>query len=180
MSKKKIICILLILIVIGIIVYFITNNISIEKNENESYMNYTPQEEISDSQSRETTITLYFLDKATNKLKSESKLIDANELLKNPYKIIVQKLIEGPHDENLLSVFPENTRLIDANLANNCVILNFSEDLLNFKDDSQKFNIINSILNSLSQLNEVNSIKILINNEPHEGLDQEYTTVPEK
>ena len=77
-------------------------------------MNYTPQEEISDSQSRETTITLYFLDKETNKLKSESKLIDANELLKNPYKIIVQKLIEGPHDENLQSVFPENTLSVSS------------------------------------------------------------------
>ena len=96
-------------------------------------------------------------------------------MLQNPYKIIVQKLIEGPSDNSLINVFPENTRLIEASLQNNCVTLNFSDDLLNFKDEAQKFNIINSILNSLAQLNEVNSIKILINNEPHQGIDQEYS-----
>lgn len=179
MKKKKLILILLILIIIGAIIYFISSNITISKNTDENYSNYTPQEEISDQQLRETTITLYYLSKETNTLKSEGKLIDSNELIKNPYKIIVQKLIEGPDSEKLQSIFPENTRLIDASITNNCVILNFSEELLNYNDDTQKYNIINSILNSLTQLNEVNSIKILINNEPSEELDQEYSVISE-
>ena len=74
-------------------------------------------------------------------------------------------------------MFPEGTRLIDATLSNDCVLLNFSEELLNFKDDVQKYNIINSILDSLTQLNEVNSIKILINNEPNDKISQEYTSI---
>lgn len=177
MNKKKIVLMFLVLIIIGVIAYFIFNNITISKNQDEGYLNYTPQEEISDEQTRETSISLYFLNPETNQLKSEGKLVNANELLKNPYKFIVQKLIEGPSDKTLLNVFPENTRLIDASLQNNCVIINFSDDLLKFKDEAQKFNIINSILNSLTQLNEVNSIKILINNEPHQGIDKEYSTI---
>lgn len=177
MNKKKLILVFLVLIIIGVIAYFIINNITISKNEDESYLNYTPQEEISDEQSRETSISLYFLNPETNQLKSEGKLVNANELLNNPYKFIVQKLIEGPSDKSLINVFPENTRLIDASLQNNCVTLNFSDDLLKFKDETQKFNIINSILNSLAQLNEVSSIKILINNEPHKGIDQEYSVM---
>ena len=58
MNKKKLILVFLFLIIIGVIAYFIINNITISKNEDESYLNYTPQEEISDEQSRETSISL--------------------------------------------------------------------------------------------------------------------------
>lgn len=104
-------------------------------------------------------------------------MINTNDLLNNPYKEIVEKLIEGPTEENLIKVFPDNTHIIDAKLSNNCIILNFSEELLNFKDDNQKYNIINSLLNTLTQLNEVNSIKILINNEPNDKINKEYTSI---
>ena len=176
--KKKPLLVFVILIIIGVVVYFLINNISITKNDNK-YMDYTPEQEINENQTRETTITLYFLNPETNNLKSEGRAVNTNELLKNPYKVIVEKLIEGPIDSTLQNVFPENTRLIDANLSNNCVTLNFSEEFLNFKDDVQKYNIINSILDSLTQLNEVDSIKILVNNETKDGLSQKYTTISE-
>lgn len=175
--KKKPLVIVIILLIIGILAYFLINNISITKNN--EYMDYTPQEEISENQTRQTSINLYFFNPETNNLKSEGRSVSANELLKNPYKLIVEKLIEGPENNTLKKVFPENTRLIDANLNNNCVTLNFSEEFMNFKDDTQKYNIINSILDSLTQLNEVESIKILINNETKDGLSQEYTTISE-
>ena len=175
MNKKKLILILTILIIVGVIICLIVNNITIEKNTNEAYKNYTPQEEISDTQSNQTSIVLYFLDKETQQIKSESKLIVSNELLQNPYKTIVENLLAGPKGENLESVFPENTRLLDASLSNNCVVLNFSEELLNIKDDTQKYNIINCMLNSLAQLNEVNSIKFFVNNEPSDKFNEEYS-----
>lgn len=179
MNKKKIFLILLILIIIGLIIYFITNNISITKSQNDEYSDYTPQEEISDKQVNQTIVNLYFINKETNKLQSEGQLVNANELLKNPYKLIINKLLNGPSDKSLKSIFPENTRLIDANLNDNCVIINFSEELLNFKNDTERFNMINCLLNSLTQLNEVTSIKILVNNEIRDGIDQEYSTISE-
>ena len=175
--KKKLPILLLALIILGVVIYFISTHISITKNDD--YKSFTPEEEISESQSRETTINLYFLNPENNQLKSEGRNISTTELLKNPYKVIVQKLIDGPSDDKLKNVFPEGTRLIDANLSNDCVLLNFSEQLLNFKDDIQKYNIINSILNSLTQLNEVNTIKILINNEINDRISQEYTSISE-
>ena len=175
--KKKLPILLIVLIILGVLIYFIINHISITQNDD--YINFTPEEEISESQSRETTINLYFLNPDNNQLKSEGRNIGTNELLQNPYKVIVQKLLDGPTDNKLKSVFPEETRLIDATLSNDCVILNFSEEILNFKDDVQKYNIINSILDSLTQLNEVNSIKILINNEPNDKISQEYTSISE-
>ena len=175
--KKRFILIFFIIIIICFIFYYLINHISITKNN--SYFDYTPAEEIRESDSRQTTVLLYFLNPSTNQLKSEGKTINTNELLQNPYKKIIEKLLEGPSDENLEKVFPENTHIIDANLSNDCVMLNFSEEILNYKDDIQKYNIINSILNTLTQLNEVSAIKILVNNEINDQISQEYTSILE-
>ena len=45
-------------------------------------MHYTPQEEISENQTRQTSINLYFLNPETNTLKSEGRAVNTNELLK--------------------------------------------------------------------------------------------------
>ena len=57
--KKRYFLIFIIAILVFIIIYYIANHISITKNNN--YMDYNPEQEISDSHSKETTITLYFL-----------------------------------------------------------------------------------------------------------------------
>lgn len=74
----------------------------------------------------------------------------------------------------LEKVFPDNTRLIGANLVDGCAVINFSNELLNFADDNQKYYIINGLLNTLSQLNEVNSIKILVNDAVPKGFEDVY------
>ena len=177
MKKKKLFFILFILIILGILVYFIFRNISFSKISNEELSNYVPEEEISDTQLRETSITLYFLNKQTNELDSEKRFVDSAKLVANPYKYIVQELVNGPQNENFSSLFPENTLILDASINNSCVALNFSEDLLKFQDETQKYNIINSILNSLIQLNEVTSIRFLINGETSDALNEEYCEI---
>ena len=176
-GSKKLIIIICSLIIIGIIVFIIINSSSKKNNILGEMSEYTPQQEISDEQMRETKVTLYFLNSDTKELKSEGKLINATELLKNPYKRIVELLVEGPNNSELKCVFPENTRVLDAKLEKNCVTLNFSEEIVKFEDDVQKYNIINSILNSLTELNEVDSIKILVNNKTDENFDEEYTAI---
>ena len=176
-NKKTLLIIICTLIIIGIVVFMIINFRNRGKDITEKITEYTPQEEISDEQMRETMVTLYFLNSETKELKSEGKLINASELLKNPYKKIAQLLIEGPNNSELANVFPENTRILDAKIEKHCVTLNFSEEILNFKDDVQKYNIINSILNSLTELNEVDAIKILVNNKTDRNFDEEYSAI---
>lgn len=177
MKKKNIFIAIAIIIIIGAIIYSVIQHNSNQEKEPEEIAEYTPEEEITDEQLRETILTLYFLDSETNSLKSEGKLVDSSLLLENPYKTIVQCLLDGPKSETLKSAFPKNTRIIDANLTQNCVTLNFSEEILNFEDDTQKYNIINSILNSLTQLTEVNSVKILVNGETIESINEEYSAI---
>lgn len=172
-NKKFLFLLILVLAIILVLIFFIVKNFTSENTEN--IAEYTPQEEISDSQLRETVVTLYFFDKNSNTLKSEGKLIDSVLLLQNPYKELVNLLISGPSSQNLSNVFPENTQIFDAYIKNNCVTLDFSEELLNFENEEQKYNIINSILNTLAQLNEVNSIEFLINNEKNDIFSDTFT-----
>lgn len=174
-NKKIFFLLILVLIIILISLYFIIKNFASKSdtNENTPYSEYTPEEEISTKQMRETTVSLYFVD-SSNNIKSEGKLIDSALLLQNPYKQLIELLLSGPQDNNLINVFPENTKILDAKLENNCVILNFSNEFLNLKDETQKFNVINCILNTLKQLNEVNSIKILVNDNLCKGFEDRY------
>ena len=175
MKNKKILFLLLFVLIIIILLLFLIIKKFVTIEENNLYEEYTPQEEISSNQMRKTVIKLYYLDEE-NSIKSEGKYIDSTLLIQNPYKEIVSLLLEKPNSKDLKSPFPANTRILDAKIDGNCVLLNFSEELLNFVDDTQKYNIINCLLNTLSNLNEVNSIKININNENNEKFNEEYKT----
>ena len=176
MKNKKILFLLIIvLIIILVLLFFIVKSFNFENQTTEKIQEYTPAEEISDTQLRETMVSLYFLDKTSNSLKSEGKIIDSALLLQNPYKELINLLIEGPSNDSLLKVFPDNTQVLDAYIKNGCVSIDFSEEILNVENENQQYNIINSILNTLTQLNEVSSIKILINNENSNYFKEEYT-----
>ena len=175
MKNKKILFLLIfVLIIILFFIFLIIKNYNGKNKKENLFSDYTPEEEISSTQLRETIVTLYFVD-SNNELKNEGRLIDSVTLLQNPYKELVNLLISGSKSDTLKSVFPENTQILDASIKNGQVTLNFSSELLNYKDDVQKYNIINCILNTLSNLNEVNSFKILINGESSENFIEEYS-----
>ncbi len=177
MKNKNLFPIILLVIIIIIAIVAIMTT-SIEKTSNSTDLNeFTPEEEISNEQLREALLTLYYVNISDNTLKSEGRLIDSTQLLENPYKLIVQYLIDGPKNDALKTVFPNNTKILNAVYSKGCVTLNFSEELLNYEDENQKFNIINCILNSLTQLTEVNSIKIQINGKTNEKMSEEYSKI---
>ena len=91
-------------------------------------------------------------------------MIDIKEIINNPYEKLINLLIEGPKNEKNKKIIPENTKLNKNYLEDDCVVLDFSKELLNYskKDKNEKTNIINSIVNTLTQLKEVNKVKILI------------------
>lgn len=176
MKKNKNLIIIISVIIVCLILGSIFMNY--QKNEDtDSLIEYTPEEEISDEQMRNTIVSLYFLDSSSNSIKSEGRLIDSIELVKNPYKTLIQLLIDGPKTDGLLSVIPENTQIIDAYIENSNVTLNFSTEILSYSDDTQKYNIINSILSTLSELNEVNSFNIIINGEFNENFSDTYCII---
>ena len=173
-SKKSIIAIIT-LIIIVILVIFIYNNISIENvNESEQYQDYTPQEEITEEQMRQTKVILYFANAETGELEAETKIVEANTLINEPYKQIMQWLMKGPQSSNLIKLIPEGTALHDITLEKSCAVINVSNEFLSYETEENKLKIINSIVNSLTNLKEIDSVRFLINGEQNENIKEIY------
>ena len=162
MNKKRMLGAIITIAFVGIGIYFLFKNIELKKVEDE-YQDYIPQEEISDENNQQTKIILYFKNE-NDELENEIRVINANILLKEPEKQLINYLIKGPQNNNLQKLIPEK----------NCAIINFSNEILNYKDENEKLKIINSIVNTLTNLKEINSIKILVNGSENENFSDEY------
>ena len=154
------IIIIFLLVFIGLIL--IKNH---KNSKNNIIQEYTPEQEISEEQLRTTNIVLYFYDEEAKDLGTEIRQIDSKKLLNNPEKQLIEYLIAGPENNNLKKLIPENTKIINIELIKDNLCINFSKE---FNTDLNKENIElikKSILKTVSQLNEINSIKVLIENE---------------
>lgn len=173
MKRKKLTAIITLILII-ILIFFIYKNVSIEKKQEDEYQDYTPQEEISEEQTRQTKVTLYFANVDTGELDTEIKIMDANILINNPEKELVNLLIKGPQSSNLKKIIPDGTVLHDVKVEKSCAIVNVSNEFLNYENEENKLKIINSIVNTLTNLKEINSVKFLINGEENEKLPDIY------
>ena len=158
MNNKKIVMYVSILILILIV---LGAGFLINKNKNQEYI---PQEEITDEQLRQTIITLYFFNIETGNIMPEARKIDAKELIKEPYKVLIELLINGPKSEKLVKLIPDGTKLNKIEIKNDCIYIDFSNEFINGQKlgKEQEELIIKSIVNTVTELKEINSVKILI------------------
>jgi germination protein M len=161
MKKRKIIVLIIVFLLIGGIIggYFIINNKKLEESKE-----IVPEEEISEEQMRQTIVSLYFYNNDTKELSSEGRIIDAKELLQNPYQKLMELLIAGPENQKLVKIIPEGTKINKAELKGDILYLDLSKEFIeNHEGGENKESItIYSIVNTMTNLTEVNSVKILI------------------
>ena len=139
---------------------------------------YIPQEEITEDQMRKTMVSLYFYNNETGELETEARLVDAVELIENPYTKLAQMLIDGPKSEKLKSLMPEDLEIINTEFTNGCVTIDMSTEFLNYTEDTDlKNKMIYSIVNTLTELTEVDSVKFLINGESNDEFNEEYVRI---
>lgn len=176
MKNKKILILFIISVILIVVIGYFAIKFVKQKKSNEIQNEYVPQEEISDEQSRETIVSLYFADKETGLLKPEARLVNVKDLIKSSYNTLVELLISGPKNDKLKVVIPENTKLLNASLDKECLTLDFSSEILNYnKDDSMlKNNLIYSIVNTVTELNEVNKVKFLVNGQASSDFEEFY------
>ena len=155
--KKKIIIGVVILLLIAVGVWIFLN----KKTNNQEYV---PQEEISDEQLIQTIVSLYFKNKNTGELESEGRLIDAKLLLNEPYKTLMELLIEGPKNEKFEATIPNGTKINKMELKNDILYIDFSKEFVdNQKNGTEEESAtIYSIVNTMTRLTEINGVKILI------------------
>lgn len=173
MNKKIIMIFTVLLIVILVGGYFAINYFK-NKEKETIIEEYVPEEEITQEQNRQTIVSLYFLEKDKKELSPEARLIDIKEIMNEPYDKLINLLIEGPKNEKFQKLIPDNTKVNKTYTEKDILYIDFSKEFLNY-DKENKENIINSLVNTLTQLTEVNSIKILINGKENEEFNQVYT-----
>lgn len=160
--KKLIVIVLMILFLLICAILIFNTNVEVE---------YVPETEIADVDLRKTMITLYFANMENKELQKETRLIDSKDLLLDPYTELINMLIEGPESNFLAKTLPEGTKLLSCELVGNCLNVNLSKEFIKnaSQDENDRRNYIDSIVNTLTELNEVDSVKILIEGEETEG-----------
>lgn len=168
MNKKIILIIIIIAILIGLGVwYFFFFN----KNNEQQVNEIIPEEEISEEQMRQTIVSLYFFNESAKSLASEGRLIDAKELVEDPYRKLMELLIEGPQNTNLSKTIPDGTRVNKAELKGETLYLDLSKEFIeNHQGGEEQESItIYSIVNTMTNLTEVNAVKILIDGKENQA-----------
>lgn len=167
MNKKIIIAIIVVILLGGGVWYFLFYNKNAETEVNE----IIPEEEISEQQMRQTIVSLYFYNTNTKSLVSEGRLIDAKELVKEPYNKLMEMLIQGPNNQTLSKTIPEGTKINKIELKGDILYLDLSKEFVeNHEGGEEKESItIYSIVNTMTNLTEVNSVKILIDGEENKA-----------
>lgn len=158
MQKWIILGTVILIVIIGIVIVI---NVDVETE-------YIPESEIEEVELRKTIVSLYFREKETGEIVKETRLIDSKELLKNPYEKLINMLQEGPQNSNFESVLPENLSIIETKYESGCVTINFNSEFSNI-DDKNK--VIEAIEKTLKELTEVTKVKILIDGNEFENLE---------
>lgn len=177
MKNKKIGIIFFVILIIILVGGYLGIQYVRSKEQETIVDEYVPEEEIAEEQARQTIVSLYFPAKENNQLNPEARLVDIKEIINNPYEKLVELLIEGPKNEKNQKVIPENTKINKTYLEEDCVVLDLSNEFLNYKkeDKKEKDNIINSIVNTLTELSEVNKVKILIEGNQNDEFGEVYS-----
>lgn len=178
MKNKKIgIIFFVILAIILIGGYFGIQYVRNKEEQETMIEEYIPEAEITEEQARQTIVSLYFPNKETNELSPEARLIDIKEIINNAQDKLITLLIEGPKNNKNKKIIPEGTKLNKSYLEGDCVVLDLSAEFLNYtkEDEKEKNNIIDCVVNTLTELTEINKVKILIDGNEHEEFKEIYT-----
>ena len=168
MNKKIILIIIIIAILIGLGVWYFS---FFNKNNEQQVNEIIPEEEISEEQMRQTIVSLYFFNESAKSLASEGRLIDAKELVEDPYRKLMELLIEGPQNTSLSKTIPDGTRVNKAELKGETLYLDLSKEFIeNHQGGEEQESItIYSIVNTMTNLTEVNAVKILIDGKENQA-----------
>ena len=175
MKNKKllysIIVLSIILLILGILFFFNPEDNS--SNASNELTEYIPAQEFSDDEIRKTIISLYFKNIETNSLIAEAKAIDVKELYQDPYTYLINMLIAGPESEKLESAIPEGTKVNSCTLKGNTLYVDLSKEFVDNAPSgiAEESMVVYSIVNTLTELNEVSGVKILINGEENKAFN---------
>lgn len=138
---------------------------------NDSFVE-NPGEQINSIQ--EASITLYFANMTGDGLIKENQSVHYSSNI-SMEKLVVERLLEGPKNENEQSAIPAGTNLVSVSTVDGICYVNFDEGFLNQNYEIQEAIVIYSIVDSLSELPTVNKVQIAVNGDTSGKYRDDYT-----
>jgi germination protein M len=113
--------------------------------------------------SEKTTLKLYFANSDATALKAEERQVETQNSL-SMEKTIITELLKGPVSKELVAVIPSETKLLNLETNNGVCFVNFSSEFVTKFTGGTNTGmlIVYSIVNSLTELDDVDSVQILI------------------
>lgn len=166
--KKLVICLVVIFSIF--LMYLIPNkNNKINIKEELEYVNKNIK-----------TATIFLLD-SNNYLASTKVVINSEKVEDKAKELIETLIIDGNKQDNIPSGFkaiiPTNTKINNIIYDNNLVKIDFSEELMNTSKENEE-KIIESIIYTLTSIEEINQVIIYINGNVLTTLPKSKITLP--
>ncbi len=113
-------------------------------------------------------VVLYFKGDESLKLEKEYRNVSMKRIKEDIGKTIVEELLKGPTSDNLKSTIPVNTKLINIEMDGSRAIVNISKEFVDNQTGNSEDCLlaIYSIVNSLTEITEIEEVKFLV--EGHE------------
>lgn len=115
---------------------------------------------LQENTSTKQKINLYFTNKDSSKILSETREVNVEDKKKLP-EIAIQELLMGPVNIEMKKALPEGTKLLDIDQEGTVVVVNFSKEYYNTGDIGEivaRF----SVVNTLCDLPDIQKVKILV------------------
>ncbi len=111
---------------------------------------------------QETTLVLYFSNQQGDKLVPERQEVHYSSNI-SMEKLVMERLLEGPLNKSLKSAIPTGTQLLSVTVVDGVCYVNLDETFQNQDYSIQESVVIYSIVDSLTELPEVQKVQISIN-----------------
>jgi len=166
LALKKIIIVSLSFIILLIIYFFpTTENYNITTS-----LTYTDPE----------TIPIYLID--NNNLVSRFEVIkqntDTDKLINDVIQnLTIDELTDSHIPNNFQKIIPKDTKLINKDLTDGILKLNFTKEFLNVKEENEE-KLIESLIYSMTEIEGVNKIMIFVEGETLKELPHSKKTLP--
>lgn len=119
-----------------------------------------PGEQINSIQT--ANITLYFANDKGDALLQKVQEIHYSSNI-SLEKLVMEQLLKGPQDDEGRSAIPEGTKLVNVSVLDGVCFVNLDEGFLNQNYEITEPVVIYSIVNSLTELTNVNKVQISVN-----------------
>ena len=110
----------------------------------------------------QTTLTLYFAGADGQSLvKKNVDVYYNNNIAKE--RLVLENLIKGVDDEDAKSPIPARTKLLNVTVTDGVCYVNFDSTFLNVDSGISADVVVYSIVNSLTELDNINKVQLLVN-----------------